>query len=113
MSGTPKTEAGAVYDYGLIRDALNQTKRPIFFSTCGHSPPSDGPAHPWVGPKCAELANACRISTDIRFWGNGTFGTNKAANLLAQYNGSYSRCGQEHGCGWSDPDLLFSYMGKH
>eukprot|EP01046_Picozoa_sp_COSAG06_P046280 COSAG06_NODE_6536_length_2891_cov_1.996777_2_plen_294_part_00 len=38
MSGTPKTIAGATADYGKIRDALNATGRPIFFSTCGHSP---------------------------------------------------------------------------
>jgi hypothetical protein len=37
MSGSPRTEAGAFADYGRIRDALNATGRPIFYSTCGHS----------------------------------------------------------------------------
>ena len=36
MSGTPRTTAGARADYERIRDALNATGRPIFFSTCGH-----------------------------------------------------------------------------
>ena len=61
-------------------------------------------AFPWVGGKCAELANACRIASDVRFWGAGTFGTNKAVNTMAMYNGSHSRAG-----GWPDPDLLFSH----
>ena len=49
--------------------------RPILFSTCGHSP--DGTtadkmrAEGWAGETCAEVANACRISSDIRQWGNG------------------------------------------
>lgn len=101
MSGTPKTQAGAAADYGKIRDALNATGRPIFFSTCGHSPAGD--KHEWAGPACGDLANACRISADIRYWGNGTFGTAKAVNVMASYNGSYSHAGS-----WPDPDLVFS-----
>ena len=75
MSGTPRTEAGAYHDYAAIRDALNATGRPIFFSTCGHSGPNPKPGHApdWMGAKCGELANACRISADIRFWGPGTY----------------------------------------
>lgn len=106
MSGVPHTEAGAYTDYATIRDALNATGRPIFFSTCGHSGDSDGhaAAYPWVGPKCGELANACRIASDVRFWGSGTFGTNKAVNVMAMYGGNWSHAGS-----WPDPDLLFSY----
>jgi alpha-galactosidase len=106
MSGTPKTAAGAAADYAKIRDALNATGRPIFFSTCGHSPPGGGIGNkmPWVGPACADLANACRIASDVRQWGNGTFGTAKAINLMAAYGGNYSVAGA-----WPDPDLLFSY----
>lgn len=106
MSGTPKTAAGATADYSKIRDALNATGRAIFFSTCGHSPGGGGIGNkmPWVGPACAELANACRIASDVRQWGNGTFGTAKAINLMAEYGGNYSFAGA-----WPDPDLLFSY----
>merc|ERR1711971_1115113 len=106
MSGQPRTEAGAYADYARIRDALNATGRPIFFSTCGHSGGTAGhPVSPaWMGSKCAELANACRIASDVRFWGPGTFGTNKAVNAMAAYNGSFSHAGS-----WPDPDLIFSY----
>lgn len=109
MSGDPKTEAGAYADYARIRDALNATGRPIFFSTCGHSggagagtPGTGNPA--WMGGKCAELANACRIAADVRFWGPGTFGTNKAVNNMASYGGAFGAAGA-----WPDPDLLYSY----
>ena len=70
MSGSPRTAAGARHDYELIRDALNKTGRPIFFSTCGHSGDVSGPTAPaWMGPACAEIGNACRIAADVRFWG--------------------------------------------
>jgi alpha-galactosidase len=106
MSGIPHTQAGAYADYATIRDALNATGRPIFFSTCGHSGDNDGhaAAFPWVGPKCGELANACRIASDVRFWGPGTFGTNKAVNVMAMYGGNWSHAGS-----WPDPDLIYSY----
>jgi hypothetical protein len=49
MSLRPTT-IGAAHDYGVIRDALNTTGRPIFFSTCGHSGPKAGPRSPdWMG----------------------------------------------------------------
>jgi hypothetical protein len=94
-------------DYATIRDALNKTGRPIFFSTCGHSGDSGGhnAAYPWVGAKCAELANACRIASDVRQWGPGTFGTNKAVNVMAAYQGNFSRSGS-----WPDPDLVYSFL---
>ena len=96
----------SLVDYAKIRDALNATGRPIFFSTCGHSPGGGGIGNrmAWVGPACAGLANACRIASDVRQWGNGTFGTAKAVNLMAEYGGKYSVAGA-----WPDPDLLFSY----
>eukprot|EP00039_Didymoeca_costata_P030852 m.31736 g.31736 ORF g.31736 m.31736 type:complete len:452 (+) comp8343_c0_seq2:82-1437(+) len=107
MSGSPHTSAGAYADYARIRDALNATGRPIFFSTCGHSPghnangTSGGPS--WMGQACPELANACRIASDVRFWGPGEFGTHKAINVMS-FAGLYSEPGA-----WADPDLLFSY----
>ena len=106
MSGTPKTEAGAFHDYSVIRDALNATGRPIFFSTCGHSGGNaTNPGTPvWMGPKCAELANACRVTQDVRYWGDGSFGSDKAVNAMASYGGRASFSGA-----WPDPDLLFSY----
>lgn len=106
MSGTPRTQAGAYADYARIRDALNATGRPIFYSTCGHSGGTEG--HPdtpaWMGGKCDELANACRIAADVRFWGPGTFGTDKAVDVMASYEGKFSKAGA-----WPDPDLIYSY----
>ena len=85
MSGQPHTETVAYDDYARIRDALNKTGRPIFFSTCGHSGAED-PSHPnsffWAGEKCGELANACRIAADVRQWGAGQFGTNKVSGIV-------------------------------
>ena len=62
----------------------------------------------WPFLDCARrtLYPSTRISTDICFWGNGTYGTTKAVNVRARgyvYNGSYSHAGS-----WLDPDLLFS-----
>ena len=57
-----------------------------------------------MGPACAEIGNACRIAADVREWGAGTYGTNKAVNILASYNGTAGAAGA-----WPDPDLLFSY----
>jgi hypothetical protein len=105
MSGQPRTTAGARADYERIRDALNATGRPIFFSTCGHSGDAKAPDNvAWMGPACAEIGNACRIAADVREWGGGTFGTNKAVNIIASYNGTAGAAGA-----WPDPDLLFSY----
>lgn len=109
MSGEPHTREGAYSDYAKIRDALNKTGRPIFFSTCGHSPNTGADGHSggpsWMGEACSELANACRIASDVRFWGAGTFGTHKAINIMAEVAGQYSQRGS-----WPDPDLLFSYQ---
>ena len=105
MSGKPRSTAGARADYERIRDALNATGRQIFFSTCGHSGDAAAPNNvAWMGPACAEIGNACRIAADVREWGAGTFGTNKAVNILASYNGSAGAAGA-----WPDPDLLFSH----
>ena len=109
MSGSPATRAGAYADYAAIRDALNKTGRPIFFSTCGHSPRTGAGGHTggpsWMGGDCAELANACRIASDVRYWGPGTFGTHKAINIMAEVAGRFSQRGA-----WPDPDLLFSFQ---
>ena len=110
MSGSPMTEAGAFADYARIRDALNATGRAIFYSTCGHSGPDSGhwgeKSVVWMGPKCSELANACRVTQDVRFWGDGRFGSDKAVNAMASYGGFASFAGA-----WPDPDLLFGYHG--
>ena len=106
MSGLPHTREGAHADFARIRDALNATGRPIFFSTCGHSPSraADGSGGPsWMGADCAELANACRIASDVRYWGSGEYGTAKALNVMA-FAARHSRPGA-----WSDPDMLYSF----
>lgn len=104
MSGD-HSRAAAEQSYARIRDALNATGVPIFYSTCGHSPgtskggASGGPS--WMGPMCPELANACRIAYDVRFWGAGDWGTSKALDVLS-IAGGHSGPGA-----WADPDLLF------
>lgn len=63
--GDPRS---AFYEYGLMRDALNATGRPIFFSACGwhewYAPPA--PALNYSGGD--SLANAARIGPDDNNW---------------------------------------------
>lgn len=100
-------------DYLTIRNALhNATKltgQEIHYVTCGHSNNNSYPPsweRSWMGEECVDIANACRVSEDVRFWGNGSFGTNKAINIIAELNkrGLNGRNGS-----WADPDMLFSY----
>ena len=80
----------AFTEYGKMRDALNATGRPIFFSVCGWNN--------WYAPVGASLGNSWRIGPDDTNW-NGVL-TNIDINAgLAQYAG--------HG-GFNDPCLLLA-----
>jgi len=78
----------AFQEYGQIRDALNATGRPVFFSLCGWNS--------WYAPVGYSLGNSWRIDGDGDNWGDLT----KAINTIA-YITQYSSPG-----GWNDPDLL-------
>jgi len=94
----PDDEATAIVQYGLMRDALNATGRPIFFSTCGW--------HEWYAPPNAtlnytgghSLANAARIGPDDTNWKGVLINT----DVMAVVN-QYARPGY-----WNDPCLLLS-----
>ena len=88
--------ATAFSDYGKMRDALNATGRPVFFSLCGwndwYAPPD-----PSVGYKGGySMGNSWRIHGDGSGWDALSGCTNTMA-YLTQYTGPG---------GWNDPDLL-------
>lgn len=81
-----------------MRDALNKTGRPIFFSLCGW--------HDWYAPPIPSLnytggyslGNSARIATDDNSW----MGVLSAADVMSRLS-QYARPGY-----WNDPDLLLS-----
>ena len=77
-------------DYAKMRDALNATGRPVYFSLCGWNS--------WYAPKGDSLGNSWRIAGDGRNWGALSNCINTNAPL-----GQYARPGA-----WNDPDLLMS-----
>jgi len=78
----------AFQEYGQIRDALNATGRPVFFSLCGWNS--------WYAPVGYSLGNSWRIDGDGDNWGDLTKAINTMVGLTA-----YAGPG-----GWNDPDLL-------
>jgi alpha-galactosidase len=78
----------AFQQYGSMRDALNATKREIYFSLCGWNS--------WYAPQGWTLGNSWRIAGDCNTWPNvlNAIDTNEP---LTQY----ARPG-----GWNDPDML-------
>jgi len=78
----------AFTQYGKMRDALNATGRPIFFSLCGW--------YSWYAPEGYSLGNSWRISGDGTSWSSLT----NSINIMATIT-NYSRPG-----GWNDPDML-------
>eukprot|EP00730_Choanoeca_flexa_P002655 TRINITY_DN11122_c0_g1_i1.p1 TRINITY_DN11122_c0_g1~~TRINITY_DN11122_c0_g1_i1.p1 ORF type:complete len:493 (+),score=81.50 TRINITY_DN11122_c0_g1_i1:160-1479(+) len=77
-------------EYARMRDALNATGRPIFFSLCGW--------HDWYAPKGMELGNSWRVGPDDTDW-NGVLTNININSKLASYAGPG---------GWNDPCLLLS-----
>ena len=82
--------ATAFAEYGEMRDALNKTGRPIYFSLCGWNS--------WYAPVGQSLGNSWRIGPDDGSWGNVLKNVNIMATV-AQYAGPG---------GWNDPCLLTS-----
>ena len=80
--------ATAFADYAQMRDALNATGRPIYFSLCGWNT--------WYAPEGDRLGNSWRIAGDGTNWGALSNCANQNAHLS-----SYARPGA-----WNDPDLL-------
>lgn len=75
-------------EYGTMRDALNETGRPIFFSLCGWNA--------WYAPQGARLANSWRIAPDCDEWAN-VYVAIRTNEPLAAFAGPG---------GWNDPDML-------
>jgi alpha-galactosidase len=86
--GGSQVHEDAFKEYGQIRDALNATGRPVFFSLCGW--------YYWYAPVGYSLGNSWRIDGDGDNWEDLT----KAINTMADLT-QYSSPG-----GWNDPDLL-------
>lgn len=83
----------AFYEYGLMRDAMNATGRPIFFDVCGWND--------WYAPVGKTLGNEWRIGPDDSNWGKVLENINIDAKL-AQYAGPG---------GWNNPCLLLGTDG--
>lgn len=85
----PSDDHAAAYkQYATMRDALNATKRSIFFSLCGW--------YPWYAPVGRSLGNSWRTGPDDSNWP----GILQNIDLMAPL-WSYSGVG-----GWNDPCLL-------
>jgi len=80
----------AFAEYGKMRDGLNKTGRPIFFSLCGW--------HDWYAPVGQTLGNSWRIGGDDTNW-NGVKSNIDINAALSQYAGPG---------GWNDPCLLLA-----
>jgi len=87
-------------EFGLMRDALNATGRPIFFSVCGGGDhgPGDNITYYASDPRGgAKLANSWRISSDVIEWQ-----TCQMAYLADNGLEEFAGVG-----GFNDPDMLF------
>lgn len=84
----PKDHNKAFEQYRLMRDALNATGRPIYFSLCGWKS--------WYAPVGATLANSWRVALDVRNWPS-LWNAASINGKLAEF----SRPGA-----WNDPDML-------
>jgi alpha-galactosidase len=78
----------AFQEYGKMRDALNATGRPIYFSLCGWNS--------WYAPVGSTLGNSWRIAGDCNSWGDVLNAIDTNANLA-----KYASPGS-----WNDPDML-------
>jgi len=84
----------AFAEYGVMRDALNQTGRHIYFSLCGWNS--------WYSPVGYTLGNSWRISGDCNKWLSivKAIIVNQALSHNAQPGG------------WNDPDMLVGSSPK-
>eukprot|EP01088_Endostelium_zonatum_P017750 TRINITY_DN539_c0_g1_i1.p1 TRINITY_DN539_c0_g1~~TRINITY_DN539_c0_g1_i1.p1 ORF type:complete len:423 (-),score=65.31 TRINITY_DN539_c0_g1_i1:93-1172(-) len=86
--GATQDHQQAFAEYGQIRDALNATKRPVFFSLCGW--------YSWYAPVGYSLGNSWRIAGDGDNWGD----------ILNIINTNVDLYSYPHSGGWNDADLL-------
>jgi len=86
--GGSQTHSVAFQEYGQIRDYLNATGRPVFFSLCGWES--------WYAPVGWSLGNSWRIDGDGDNWGDilNIFDTMSGLSMYASPGG------------WNDADLL-------
>jgi len=82
------TKVTAYQQYMKMRDALNATGRPIYFSLCGW--------RSWYAPVGQALGNSWRISGDCLSWSTILIAIDNNAPLFP-----YASAG-----GWNDPDML-------
>jgi len=78
----------AFAEYGKMRDALNATGRPIFFSLCGWND--------WYAPRGYSLGNSWRIGPDDTVW----------ESVLQDINANVRLAMWAGPGGWNDPCLL-------
>eukprot|EP01102_Stenamoeba_stenopodia_P008347 TRINITY_DN2398_c0_g3_i1.p1 TRINITY_DN2398_c0_g3~~TRINITY_DN2398_c0_g3_i1.p1 ORF type:complete len:429 (+),score=94.89 TRINITY_DN2398_c0_g3_i1:40-1287(+) len=78
----------AFAEYGKMRDALNNTGRPIYFSLCGWNT--------WYSPVGYSLGNSWRIAGDCNQWPS-------VLNAIDQNAPLYQNAKPG---GWNDPDML-------
>jgi alpha-galactosidase len=98
-TGTQNAEAS----YRLMRQALEQSGRPIVFSICEW-----GTSKPWLW--AGEVGNLWRTTGDIQDrwqgrqkWGDGSCCSNGMLDIVDQQVGLASFAGPGH---WNDPDML-------
>ena len=84
----PEDRQSSFEQYAKMRDSLNKTGRPIYFSLCGWKP--------WYAPVGTTLGNSWRISDDVNSWDDIYRATRVNMGLLP-----FAGPG-----GWNDPDML-------
>jgi len=84
----PQYHPWAFDEYAKMRDALNSTNRPIFFSLCGWNV--------WYSPIGNQLGNSWRIAGDCNPWSS-------VLNAIDVNAPLYENAGPG---GWNDPDML-------
>jgi alpha-galactosidase len=84
----PKDHDKAFEQYRIMRDALNATGRPIYFSLCGWKA--------WYAPVGAMLANSWRVALDVRSW-ESLWNAASINSRLAEFASPGA---------WNDPDML-------
>ncbi|EKX46356.1 hypothetical protein GUITHDRAFT_70739 [Guillardia theta CCMP2712] len=84
---------GALDEYRKMRDALNKTGRPIYFSLCGW--------HTWYAMPGKSIGNSWRIAGDVVNW-KTMYRAIRKSELVVKFAGPG---------GWNDPDMLIGSGG--
>jgi len=87
------SHATALDEYRKMRDALNKTGRPIYFSLCGW--------HTWYASPGSSIGNSWRIAGDVTNW-KTMYRAIRKSELVIKYAGPG---------GWNDPDMLIGSGG--